>query len=420
MDEASIVDRYRTILNTVSEAIFLHEADTGRVVEVNEASVQMYGYSAEQFRALSIGELSAGITPYAQTDALARVQQAQAGEAQRFEWRARRSNGELFWVEVNLQRMKIGEQDFLLAVVEDISGRKYDQEEMDRQLRDLVALNLKLEDAHMQLLQSEKLASIGQLAAGVAHEINNPVGYVFSNIGSLEKYLQDFCAMLDAYQQAEPALSETARATVQQLRAELDLDFLRQDVIALLAETREGINRVRKIVQDLKDFSHVGAEDDWQWLDLHDGLDSTLNIVWNELKYKTTFNKEYGQLPRIHGLPSQLNQVFMNLLVNAAHAIEKQGVVTLRTGQQNDEVWVEVQDTGCGIPPDNLKRIFDPFFTTKEVGKGTGLGLSVSYSIVQKHHGRIEVRSEVGKGTVFRVWLPVEPRPAEALPASQS
>jgi signal transduction histidine kinase len=160
-------------------------------------------------------------------------------------------------------------------------------------------------------------------------------------------------------------------------------------------------------VQNLKDFSHAGGVEEWQYADLHQGLDSTLTIVNNEIKYKARVVKEYGDLPEVECLASQLNQVFMNLLVNAAHAIVEQGTIAIRTGHEGDEVWVEVADTGQGIPAENLKKIFDPFFTTKPVGKGTGLGLSLSYTIIDKHHGRIEVKSEVGSGTAFRVWLPV-------------
>jgi signal transduction histidine kinase len=270
-------------------------------------------------------------------------------------------------------------------------------------------INKKLEYASNQLLQSEKMASIGQLAAGVAHEINNPIGYVYSNIGTLEKYLRDFFTVLEAYERAEPSLGAAAQEEIRQIKQNLDLAFLKGDVMALLAESREGINRVKKIVQDLKDFSHAGAEEEWQWADVHKGLESTLNIVWNELKYKADVVREYGDLPRIYCLPFQLNQVFMNLLVNAAHAIQDKGTITVRSGAEGDQVWVEVEDTGSGIPPEALTRIFDPFFTTKPVGKGTGLGLSVSYSIIEKHRGRFEVKSEMGKGTVFRVWLPVNP-----------
>lgn len=269
------------------------------------------------------------------------------------------------------------------------------------------ALIGKLHDAQNQLLQSEKMASIGQLAAGVAHEINNPIGYVNSNLGTLDKYLKDMFAMLRAYEEAEPLLAADpgVAAHVKALREKLDIDFLKEDVVALMNESEEGISRVKKIVQDLKDFSHVD-EAEWQWVDLHKGLESTLNVVWNELKYKTEVVKEYGEIPEIYCLPQQLNQVFMNLLVNAAHAIVEHGTITIRTGAKDHEVWVEIADTGVGIPPENLKRIFDPFFTTKPVGKGTGLGLSLAYSIVQKHHGRIDVQSAVGKGTTFRLCLP--------------
>lgn len=275
----------------------------------------------------------------------------------------------------------------------------------------LTEVNTKLQRAQDQLLQSEKLASIGQLAAGVAHEINNPVGYVFSNFGTLTKYLDDLFRMLAAYEQAEAQLAGTPAAEVlARLRGEIELDYLKQDVPQLMKESAEGISRVRKIVQDLKDFSHVDARQEWEWTDLHRGIDSTLNIVNNEIKYKADVVKAYGTLPLVQCLSSELNQVFMNLLVNAAHAIGPQhGTIHIRTGcdSDNSHVWVEIQDNGSGIPRDNLLRIFDPFFTTKPVGKGTGLGLSLSYGIVQKHKGRLEVDSEVGSGTTFRVTVPV-------------
>ena len=275
----------------------------------------------------------------------------------------------------------------------------------------LVELNGKLRLAQDQLMQSEKLASIGQLAAGVAHEINNPVGYVFSNFGTLERYLADLFRMLGAYEEAEPLLAHTPAARrLAALRQEIELDYLKEDVPTLMAESCEGIKRVRKIVQDLKDFSHVDARQEWEWVDLHKGIDSTLNIVNNEIKYKADVVKQYGTLPEVECLPSELNQVFMNLLVNAAHAVSKErGTITIRSGASADgsQVWIEVEDDGCGIARENLSRVFDPFFTTKPVGKGTGLGLSLSYGIVKKHGGRLEVDSEVGRGTRFRVCLPV-------------
>jgi two-component system, NtrC family, sensor kinase len=265
-----------------------------------------------------------------------------------------------------------------------------------------------------QLVQSEKLASIGQLAAGVAHEINNPIGYIFSNFTTLETYIASVFEMLAIYEGAEQRSAAEVAAELKDSRERLELDFLKEDIPVLMRESKEGIVRVRQIVQDLKDFSRADTTQDWQWANLHQGIDSTLNVIANEVKYKADVVKEYGPIPDIECLPSQLNQVVMNLVVNAGHAMgEAHGCITIRTGCEGEEVWFEVADTGSGMSKETLSRIFDPFFTTKPIGKGTGLGLSLSYGIVQKHHGRIEVRSEVGKGTTFRVCLPVR-RPALA------
>jgi signal transduction histidine kinase len=270
----------------------------------------------------------------------------------------------------------------------------------------------KLEEAQNQLLQSERMASIGQLAAGVAHEINNPVGFVNSNLGSLQRYMQDLFRLLETFEQVQDALPPAQREQISQLKNEIDLAFLRADVNDLLTESIDGLKRVTRIVQDLKNFSHVD-EADRQWSDLEAGLESTLRVVWNELKYKAKVVKEFGNIGQIECFPFQLNQVFMNLLINASHAIENQGTITLRTGQDEQQVWVEIQDTGKGIKPEHLDHIFEPFFTTKPVGKGTGLGLSLAYSIVKKHQGHIEVQSQVGQGSTFKVILPksVSPPP---------
>ncbi|HET6720416.1 MAG TPA: ATP-binding protein [Rhodocyclaceae bacterium] len=269
----------------------------------------------------------------------------------------------------------------------------------------------KLEEAQNQLLQSEKMASIGQLAAGVAHEINNPVGFVNSNLGTLRKYTTQMLQLIAAYQAAEKQISDPVLlAEIAQLKQALDLEFLQDDLPELIKESEDGLLRVKKIVQDLKDFSHVN-ESEWQLADLNAGLDSTLNVVWNEVKYKAKVVKQYGQLPPVECLAAQLNQVFMNLIVNAVQALDESqgmGTLTLSTGAAGDRVWVEVADTGKGISEELKKRIFEPFFTTKPIGKGTGLGLSLSFSIVQKHHGRIEVESVPGQGSRFRVWVPVK------------
>jgi two-component system, NtrC family, sensor kinase len=292
----------------------------------------------------------------------------------------------------------------------DVQRRKQTEQELMGRNSELSELNERLQAAQQQLLQSEKLASVGQLAAGVAHEINNPIGYVQSNLGTLEKYHGDLFRIIEAYEQAEGAigLEHPAVKAVGQVKHSLDLEFLKEDLPHLLSESKEGVSRVRKIVLDLKDFSRVDSTQEWQWADVHRGLDSTLNIAVNELKYRADVVKHYGDVPEIQCLPSQLNQVFMNLLVNAAQAIDgPRGTIRVSTGREADTAWVAITDSGSGIAPEIVSRIFDPFFTTKPVGKGTGLGLSVSYSIVKKHGGRIEVQSELGKGTTFKVVLPI-------------
>ena len=295
-----------------------------------------------------------------------------------------------------------------IMVVLDVSERG----ERIRQYEELQRTVDRLASTQKQLLQSEKMASIGQLAAGVAHEINNPIGYVGSNLGTLQDYGAALLALVDKYHAAlfsdDPA---GRREDLLQARQRLDIDYIVGDMPSLLKESREGIERVTKIVQDLKDFSRVGRDQQMQPADLLQGLDSTLNIVWNDLKYKVRLEKHYGSLPLVECLASEINQVFLNLLLNAGQAVEQRGTITLASGCDDREAWISITDSGCGIPPEAMPQLFDPFFTTKPIGQGTGLGLAISYGIVAKHHGRIDVSSQVGQGSTFRVVLPVrQPR----------
>jgi signal transduction histidine kinase len=266
--------------------------------------------------------------------------------------------------------------------------------------KNLIESNEALIATQSQLLQSEKMAAIGQLAAGVAHEINNPIGFVNSNLGTLKTYSEHLLAIIAAYENG-------VNATTEQVRQAADLEFLREDLPVLLTESQDGLRRVTKIVQDLKDYSRVN-EVDRQIVDLNAALESTLNIVWHELKYKADVIRELGEIPMVDCMAGQINQVFTNLLINAAHAIREHGKIFVRSSLQGDMVHFEIEDTGQGMSKDIQRRIFEPFFTTKPVGSGTGLGLSISYDIVvKKHGGRLEVSSEPGKGSCFTVCLPL-------------
>ncbi|MEB0137155.1 ATP-binding protein [Actimicrobium sp. CCC2.4] len=314
-----------------------------------------------------------------------------------------------------------------IAMLQDMSAQKHAEEALQKGRADLEQLviertaelmrrnveltlaNEQLTSLQQQLVQAEKLSSIGLLAAGVAHEINNPIGYIFSNFGTLGQYLSQLMEMLDAFEKAEPLISQAVvRHDLGALRERIELDYLKADIPVLMRESLEGIVRVRQIVQDLKDFSRVDNAMQWQLVDLHPGIHSTLNIVNNEVRYKADVILVFGVLPDVECLPSQINQVVMNLIINAVQAMGAvRGTITIRTGCTSQTAWIEVADDGCGISAENTARIFDPFYTTKPIGTGTGLGLSMSYGIVSKHHGRIDVDSTVGVGTTFRITLPL-------------
>jgi PAS domain S-box-containing protein len=346
----------------------------------------------------------------------------------------KRKDGRYFETDTLPIKNEEGEISQIAIVARDVTTEKKKSAEKLKALNDdlrhavsqLGAKNEELKQAmeelkttQAQMLQSEKMASIGQLASGVAHEINNPTGFISSNLNTMEGYDRDMRSLIAQYRevisglkegiatQEEPGSVSEKLDHITTLEEELDLDFVLSDIPDLIKESLDGVHRIKKIVTDLKDFAHPGKQE-LEYVDINSNIESTLNIVWNELKYKATVEKEYGDLPQVRCYPNQLNQVFMNLLVNAAHAIEKEGKIKIETRAVDGRVEIAISDTGSGIPEENLSRIFDPFFTTKEVGKGTGLGLNVVYNIIEKHKGTIDVESEVGKGARFIIRIPVE------------
>jgi PAS domain S-box-containing protein len=268
-----------------------------------------------------------------------------------------------------------------------------------------------LKAAQSRILQQDKMASIGQLAAGVAHEINNPMGFIMSNLNSLQRYTEKLTSFINVQSAALEKLSGAPGAgsikeELQEQKQMIKLDYLLADIDNLLRESMDGAERVKKIVQDLKTFARLD-EAELMAADINQGIESAINIIWNELKYKVTLKKEYGDIPLTKCNLGQLNQVFMNILLNAAQAIETHGEIVVRTWSENGNIHIMISDTGKGIPADKLERIFEPFYTTKEVGEGTGLGLSIAYDIIKKHNGEIRVTSEIGKGTTFTIVIPL-------------
>jgi two-component system NtrC family sensor kinase len=262
-----------------------------------------------------------------------------------------------------------------------------------------------LKQTQSEMLQQEKMASIGQLAAGVAHEINNPMGFISSNLRTMEKYLKRLEEFLELG--VANISSESLKDEIAQARRRFKVDYILGDAHSLLAESLDGAERVRTIVQNLKNFSRLDQAQ-VTYANLNECLESSITIAWSELKYKTTLSRDYGELPVVNCLPQQLNQVFLNILLNAGQAIEAQGEITVKTRNEGEEIVISIHDNGCGIPEEICNRIFEPFFTTKEVGQGTGLGLSISYDIIKKHKGTIDVESSLQTGTTFTIRLPIE------------
>ncbi len=281
---------------------------------------------------------------------------------------------------------------------------------IQEQLNQLNRTHKELKVAKNKLVESEKLASLGIMTAGIAHEINNPIGYVLANVTTMKDYVfsikklfQGVTELLEECPNEE--IKSQLHEQLKKIKKEEDFDYLIEDISSLVNETIDGANRVKEIVHGLKVFSHMD-ESETQEVQINDCIDSTLKVVWNELKYKVEVHRSLGELETVECNTSQINQVLMNLFVNAGHAIEKKGNLWIETKMENGEILISVRDDGSGISKEHLKEIFNPFFTTKEVGSGTGLGLSISHGIIQKYGGTIEVESKEGEGTCFKIRLP--------------
>jgi signal transduction histidine kinase len=280
-------------------------------------------------------------------------------------------------------------------------------------LDELQETNHELQNAQTQLLQSEKFSAVGQLAAGIAHEINNPIGFINSNLQTLAKYLMHYTKLLGILNKLEKYLKDKDHERVaeivlswEKIRQETNFEFIDADIGNLIRESTEGAEKIRRIIYDLRAFASPD-KGEMVALNLKTIMESVINITWNEIKYKAELRREYHPVPHVVGNPQKITQVLVNLLVNAAQAIKGKGIITVKIYTQDEFVCFDISDTGCGISPENVTKIFDPFYTTKPVGEGVGLGLSISYDIIRKHGGNISFVSKLNEGTTFTVTLPV-------------
>jgi len=284
--------------------------------------------------------------------------------------------------------------------------------ELQDKNRQLEQANKDIKEAQSRLLQSEKMASVGVLAAGVAHEINNPLGFVMSNLTTLDEYVTNYRTLVSEYEKLLVLKDSSERKSqfqkIKSMREDFDIEFMNEDLDGLLQDTQEGSIRVREIVKGLKAFSHVDQSDEMQLTDINDCIEATLKVANNELKYHCEVITSLGDIPQTYCMAGQIKQVILNMLLNAAHAIKGKGTIEVTTSQVGDRIELSIRDNGCGIDTADQGKLFDPFFTTKDVGEGTGLGLSISYGIiVDDHKGDIRVESELGEGSCFTIVLPV-------------
>ena len=432
--------KFRAFGEVAMDAI-LQIDDEGLINYWNYAAERMFGYSAEEVLGRSLHELLT-LPRYCEAYYRAQGHFARTGEGaavnRTLELTALRRTGEEFPIELSLSNFERAGRWNALGIVRDITERKRNeealheqaeylrqeveqrrnaQEELIRQQRELAELNAGLSEMVDQevrknlekehaLIAKGKMASIGQLAAGVAHEINNPMAFISGNLNLLARYFDQMVRYDNLLQARIDSAGLLHKEVLGEIRASLDLQHILEEGVDVITESLDGAERVTKIVKDLKSFSRVDTIES-ESVALTSCMDNALNICINELKFRATIRKEYDSIPEVICNPGQLNQVFLNLLVNAGQAITPPGEIVLRSWRDNDFVYASVSDTGAGIADDVRGRIFEPFFTTKAVGDGTGLGLYISYDIVKKHKGDILLESVVGKGSTFTVKLPL-------------
>jgi PAS domain S-box-containing protein len=385
-------ERFRKLFEYGTDAYFISDL-RGTLLDINKVSEELTGYFREELLRRNFQELNLLDSNILSKEFIEFQDIALGGATEPAECTLIRKDGKRVNVNVRIVPVTIAGEKIIIVTVRDI----YEQKRMEE-----------------MLFQSEKMASLGTLAAGIAHEINNPLGYVDSNLNVLRSYYgkvkehTETVSRLISESQTGRGL-ETILSDYQKFLLDNRYDFVITDMGNALDESIEGVQTIKQIVAELKEFAHPEKRE-VKLNDINNGIDRTLQVIWNELKYRITVIKDYCDLPKVPCDIHRLKQVFMNLIMNAVQVIEGLGTITIKTFVEGDNAVIQISDTGKGIPPENMSKIFDTFYTTKEHGKGTGLGLSVVYKVVQEHKGMISVESEVGKGTTFTIQLPIRRR----------
>ena len=413
------LELFRNLIDRSNDCIFVIDPKWGRFMDANDKACTTLGYTQKELLGMTIKDVEESIPD--DTAWQEHIKELKHKMDLVTEGRHRRKDGTTFFAETSLKLVSQDKEDFIIAIARDITERKEAEEATALAYGKLEEANTELKEMQGQLVQSEKMASIGQLAAGVAHEMNTPVGFVASNFQTLENYVNKFKDLLEMYDELIGGIEAAEKAqlldkanAISQSRDDMKIDFVLEDIQELFDESKEGLSRVTNIIQNLRDFARIDQAEEFDEYDINAGIEATLVVARNEIKYDADIKTDLSKnVPHVYCNASQINQVFLNILLNASQAIksrEKQdkGTITIRTYATDDHVICDISDNGCGIDPENLSKIFDPFFTTKPVGSSTGLGLSVSYDIiVSKHKGELFADSTVGKGTTFTIKLPI-------------
>ncbi|MBA7534665.1 Signal transduction histidine-protein kinase AtoS [subsurface metagenome] len=411
-------NRYSTLFEELKEAVISNKPE-GAITDINRAGVSLLGFSAkEDVLGKNIADFYCDLY-YLQHFTGLMKEQGYVKDME-VEWKTRDGQEKVVLITSTAVRDVSGRIVEHRGIVKDVTERVRDQQKLIKMAVELSEVNEKLKSTQVSLFQQEKLASIGQLSAGLAHEINNPLGFVKSNFNSLKKYLKVLLEYTDLLEQGLSSLRvEDSEATIQAVlqmnknRDRLRIDFINKDLKELLAESEEGFSRIMSTIQGMKRFSRIDFADSIAEYDLNDAIETTLIVARNEFKYVARVEKSLGCLPAVECRADEINQVLLNIIINAAQALkeqhrEEQGLISISTHSTGNQVICRISDNGPGIPEEIRHRIFDPFFTTKPVGQGTGLGLSISYEIiVNGHGGELSVDSTTDGGTFFTIKLPV-------------